>query len=487
MKKIWLTLSMLLTPILALADSSMSFTPPSTDYSVIFLENIFGIVDGVLHGSGSQIMGNMFGVFNSAVLALGGIVVMYTLIVGTMNTAHEGQMLGQKWSSIWIPVRATVGLAMLIPKSSGYCLMQIFIMWVVVQGIGAADKIWNSALDYLNRGGAIMLAQMNPNSTTSSSSTANNTALQNIAQGAAIILSGLACMKSVQTLLETNRSSYLTTASAGGGSCSGVLTTAVPNWDYFCNNPVPDFISTVNVVDYLNSTSSGFVSACDSKYSSSPLTDAYKVDMPNFSTSATGATYTALNGVCGTISWSDFDASSLGVVKSNTLSCSDIDTIRQSRAVAIQQMYSDLTPVALEMVSNNPYITNSKAGSNDLNPAAKYQFGVPLMESGVVCNGANTSCTNWGPSPSLIQPTLLTGYEFQDAMIDYDGIMLPSLNMVNSMKSAHYTNNLREFISGSEEEGWIMAGSYFFDLAYINNNGQTVDSQNSVVDTNSGL
>src|SRR3990167_9526997 len=437
MKKIWLTLSMLLTPILALADSSMSFTPPSTDYSVIFLENIFGIVDGVLHGSGSQIMGNMFGVFNSAVLALGGIVVMYTLIVGTMNTAHEGQMLGQKWSSIWIPVRATVGLAMLIPKSSGYCLMQIFIMWVVVQGIGAADKIWNSALDYLNRGGAIMLAQMNPNSTTSSSSTAN--------------------------------------------------TTAVPNWDYFCNNPVPDFISTVNVVDYLNSTSSGFVSSCDSKYSSSPLTDAYKVDMPNFSTSATVTTYTALNGVCGTISWSDFDASSLGVVKSNTLSCSDIDTIRQSRAVAIQQMYSDLTPVALEMVSNNPYITNSKAGSNDLNPAAKYQFGVPLMESGVVCNGANTSCTNWGPSPSLIQPTLLTGYEFQDAMIDYDGIMLPSLNMVNSMKSAHYTNNLREFISGSEEEGWIMAGSYFFDLAYINNNGQTVDSQNSVVDTNSGL
>src|SRR3990167_2319770 len=167
MKKIWLTLSMLLTPILALADSSMSFTPPSTDYSVIFLENIFGIVDGVLHGSGSQIMGNMFGVFNSSVLALGGIVVVYTLLVGTMNTAHEGQMLGQKWSSIWIPIRATIGLAFLIPKSSGYCLMQIFIMWVVVQGIGAADSIWNSALDYLNRGGAIMQVQTNmSNSTT---------------------------------------------------------------------------------------------------------------------------------------------------------------------------------------------------------------------------------------------------------------------------------------------------------------------------------
>ena len=124
MKKIWIFLWMLFSPTLVFAgDGSLSFTPPSTDYSVIFLGNIFGVVDGVLHGTGSQIMGEMFGVFNAAVLALGGIVVMYTLIVGTMNTAQEGQMLGQKWSSIWIPVRATIGLAFLIPKSSGYCLM----------------------------------------------------------------------------------------------------------------------------------------------------------------------------------------------------------------------------------------------------------------------------------------------------------------------------------------------------------------------------
>src|SRR5688572_4846657 len=113
-------------PVLVLADNgSLSFAPPATDFSVIFLGNLFGIVDGVLHGTGSQIMGSMFSVFNSAVLALGGIIIMYTLIVSTMNTAHEGQMLGQKWNSIWIPVRSTLGLALLIPKASGYCLMQI--------------------------------------------------------------------------------------------------------------------------------------------------------------------------------------------------------------------------------------------------------------------------------------------------------------------------------------------------------------------------
>ena len=66
-------------PGLVLADSSLSFAPPASDYSVVFLANLFGVVDGVLSGTGSQIMGSMFGVFNAAVLALGGIIIMYTL------------------------------------------------------------------------------------------------------------------------------------------------------------------------------------------------------------------------------------------------------------------------------------------------------------------------------------------------------------------------------------------------------------------------
>ena len=87
---------LLLFPFLATAEGALNFSPPPGDVSVVFLGNLFGVVDGVLSGTGSQIMGNMFSVFNSAVLALGGIFMMYTLIVGTMNTAHEGQMLGQK-------------------------------------------------------------------------------------------------------------------------------------------------------------------------------------------------------------------------------------------------------------------------------------------------------------------------------------------------------------------------------------------------------
>jgi defect in organelle trafficking protein DotA len=137
-------------------DGTINLGPASGDFSVRFLSNIFGVVDGVLHGSGSQIFGRMFGVFNSAVLTLGMTILGYTLFVSTLRTAHEGEVLGRNWSSVWIPFKSAAGFALILPKASGYCIIQILTMWVVVQGVGAANLIWNAALDYLKEGGAII-------------------------------------------------------------------------------------------------------------------------------------------------------------------------------------------------------------------------------------------------------------------------------------------------------------------------------------------
>lgn len=473
MKKIWTFLLMLFLPALVYAgDGSLAFTPPPTDYSVIFLGNIFGIVDGVLHGTGSQIMGEMFGVLNAAILALGGIVVMYTLVVGTMNTAQEGQMLGQKWSSIWIPVRATTGLAFLIPKASGYCLMQIFIMWVVVQGVGAADKIWNAALDYLNRGGAIMKAQQNMNSTTSS----NNSAIIDIATGAQVILSGEVCMSGLQKILEEKRKAYLQQAKSDSGPCSSTnlnKPNVDPDMKSFCENTVPDFISTVNAIDKQNEN---FKSSCDSDYKSA--SSWLEVYMPNFKEEP----YKNLNGYCGKIRWNEYNPK---LSSSNTLSCSDVDTTRQSRAVAIQQMYSDFMPVAIEMVANDPQLTTGvSSGTTFYSDVAINQFGIPLLDSGSACSVPSNKCVSWGPDTSSTNQTLsFTGFEFQNALMDYNGIMLPALNLAQNQQKSN-ANKLKSFIKTSEEQGWIMAGSYFFNVVYLNG---MVTSNDSLVDSTAAL
>ena len=56
-------------------------------------------------------------------------------------------MLGKKFSSVWIPIRYSLGTALVLPVTSqGYCIMQQLVMWVILQGVGLADSVWNSYL-----------------------------------------------------------------------------------------------------------------------------------------------------------------------------------------------------------------------------------------------------------------------------------------------------------------------------------------------------
>lgn len=492
-------------PILAFADdggSNITFAPPASDYSVVFLGNLFGTVDGVLHSSGSQIMGAMFTVFNSAVLALGGIIIMYTLMVSTMNTAHEGQMLGQKWSSIWIPVRSTLGLALLIPKSSGYCLMQIFVMWVVVQGVGAADKVWQAALSYLNTGGVIIQAQPNPG--LSLLGQVNGKALA-IPNGAYTMLVGQVCMLGIQKQLEAQRK-----ADTGpGGRCKNLgLPDSVQK---MCQSQVPDFLSTVNFVSL----------------QSKPNNDSYKEGnnfvmlMPYFALDNPKSPYAALDGTCGTIKWLPvsglpsgpaagqttvsaggtadnvnilgFDVSFSNGNSAVTLTSAELQTAELARAIALQQMYTDLSLVAQTMVDNNPSINPSTNGNsvasakNNCSLLATQGFGIPYNASGGTCSQSspsNQTCTTWGPDPTLVcTGALFNGTEFTGAVADYTGVMQPTLRLINTLKSTTVGHNARSFITQANSQGWMMAGAYFFDL--VNLNGSS--TQAIVTDENSGL
>jgi defect in organelle trafficking protein DotA len=461
MRKIAVSILFLLFPALLFASSggSLTFTPPPGDYSVVFLSNLFGIVDGVLHGTGSQILGNIFGVFNSAVLALGGIIIIYTVLMTTMNTAHKGQMINEKWSSIWVPLRATLGLALLIPKASGYCLMQIFVMWVVVQGVGAADKVWEAALSYLNRGGVIIQPQMAPDVSIKSD---NN----GIATGASRILAGQVCMVGLQRALENARQNYLANAQIKVGPC---YQPSSKEMQEFCNAPVPDFLSSVNPVAVQNTSP-------DKK-------DNYLAPMPNFA----DGPYAALNGMCGSILWNPISPGSLSSVgKISTISPNELNTAKLSRALAIQQMYTNLSLIAQLMVNNNSFLNPQQDSKNNppKPPYAKQQFGIPFLKTGTACNELSLDCTNWGADPYSDTSPLFSGTEFQGAVADYNAVMLPTLTLVAQGEKAENAVKSREFIKDANQKGWLLAGSYFMKLARLN-------SENSVspnlTDRDSGL
>jgi conjugal transfer/type IV secretion protein DotA/TraY len=126
------------------------------DQSVYYLGQIFGNVGVALAGTGPALLGQLFKVFNTIMLSVAVIIITYVSIVGVMKTAAEGEVLGKGWSTLWVPLRTVLGVAALMPTTTGYCAAQVIIMWFVVQGVGAADMVWNAAIDYFAKGGGVI-------------------------------------------------------------------------------------------------------------------------------------------------------------------------------------------------------------------------------------------------------------------------------------------------------------------------------------------
>jgi defect-in-organelle-trafficking protein DotA len=478
-----------LLPIMGFAEETkLSFAPPPSDMSMVFLGNLFGIVDGVLHGSGSQIMGTLFSVFNSAVMALGGIIIMYTLMVSTLNTAQEGEMLGKKWNTVWVPIRSTIGLALLIPKASGYCMMQIFIMWIVVQGVGAADKIWENALDYLNRGGVIIQRQTTANgpgvgesglanciglscySTPSMSIKPKNA---DIMKGAGTVLSGQVCMIGLQKLLNEQYQLYQRSKQNNAGPCYG---TPSPEMSTICSTIPPDFVSTVNMVAIQNSPANVNASM-------------FTALMPNFDNNNP---YSALNGICGKVTWYPLDNKTLDDARKGlNISEENFAPARVARAIALQQMYVDLSSVAQVMVNNDPLInpsTDTNSSQSYFAPDyAKNQFGIPYSQGSPCTSGKD--CTGWG-SDNVGQANvgnhsspIFSGTEFLGAVTDYQGVMLPTLNILQKAKNDQLESDTISFINDAKRDGWFMAGAYFFNLVRLSQSNNAPD----LTDSNTGI
>lgn len=129
------------------------FDPSANDKAMYVLSQIFG--DLGIFGAGNDAMVAGMTVYLGAVLSIGGILAAYTILAGTIGTAHDGEMLGKKFSSVWIPIRYSVGVAMILPTVKGYCLATLLVGWLIVQSIGLAGSVWNA---YLSNNGLKKLA-----------------------------------------------------------------------------------------------------------------------------------------------------------------------------------------------------------------------------------------------------------------------------------------------------------------------------------------
>lgn len=125
----------------------------TTDLSIKYLNEIFGLVPGALVGSGGgSLLSGLFDVFNKGVMAVAAIWLLYSVAqVLLLSAVSEHPQKSIKNWALWF--RMVIGFALLVPTpGSGYCMAQELMMRVVVAGIDLADNTWNTTLNYLEQG-----------------------------------------------------------------------------------------------------------------------------------------------------------------------------------------------------------------------------------------------------------------------------------------------------------------------------------------------
>lgn len=141
-KRLMVLLALLLPTIAMAQTASGFFQPTEGSKAMVTLASVFGKL-GVFGANGGDPFFAVIQMFNGAVLVIGGFLVAYNLFLGQIGTAHDGEVMGKKIHSVWMPLRTALGTAMVLPiVGGGYCLMQLLVGWAIVNSIGLADKVW---------------------------------------------------------------------------------------------------------------------------------------------------------------------------------------------------------------------------------------------------------------------------------------------------------------------------------------------------------
>lgn len=378
MKKILSFVLFFTFPSLLLAQGS----PTPTDLSKDYLSTIFGVVDGVLHGTGSEILGTMFGTFNSIVLVLASMMLSYVLFISILNTSHEGEFLGKKWSSVWVPIRTVAGVSLLLPKATGYSFVQILVMAVVVQGVNAADKVWNVALDYMNQNGTII----EPIQSLHSDDKKQDHSF--LVGKAGSILKSEVCMLALQNALTTQNRANNT----------GVV---VPNFMSLLTitGKGPNGENTGRPIDYTKDTG-GYIT---------------------FPSGNLQGVFAPLKGVCGSVSW-DF-------ISKKSLNSTTSIAANDSTSTGVWQFALGVESLAYSIADRL----------------------VPPNQSSV-------------PPVTLQVSDLLNDNTLIDSAEDFFTIVKPALRTLKDDSASKY----KDFIKDAKGYGWILAGSYYYRMASLN-------------------
>jgi conjugal transfer/type IV secretion protein DotA/TraY len=112
--------------------------------------------------SASSVMSSLMLIFNAALLGMGSLYFTWSLWSATVQSAQDGEMLGKRYNSLWMPVRTTFGISTLVPIFNGFSLSQIIMIWATMLGIGIGNAGSQSVVTFLTSGEGALVAMQKP-------------------------------------------------------------------------------------------------------------------------------------------------------------------------------------------------------------------------------------------------------------------------------------------------------------------------------------
>lgn len=136
-----------------------------SDRAVGFFNDIFGVGwEKIIHGttpSGEfgNVLFEIFFAFNAVVLAGVSVLMFYVVSSGIVGTAHEGESLGKRYSTLWTPLRSALAISFLMPLPwAKLSMMQALVLKFLFLSIGGASYISVTAVEFMEKmGGALTM------------------------------------------------------------------------------------------------------------------------------------------------------------------------------------------------------------------------------------------------------------------------------------------------------------------------------------------
>lgn len=134
---------------ISLANGIFNTTNPERDVAFEMMDRVFGIPDFFGSQANAEIptafhfgLHAIFEMYNTALLIVGSLILLYYIIVLAAETAQSGTPFGRRFKHVYAPLRLVVAVGLLVPLAYGYSGSQYITLWAAKFGSGLATNGW---------------------------------------------------------------------------------------------------------------------------------------------------------------------------------------------------------------------------------------------------------------------------------------------------------------------------------------------------------